>query len=325
MPTVRPGFNRRAFLRTATAGLAGASIVASPPAASARSASRRTRTAERRGFLRVRWLGTSGWRLDFAGTTVLVDPYLTRFATGLFDGTFNPATTLTVDAAVVDEHAGRPGVVLVTHSHWDHFNDVPYLAAATGARVVGTLTTVNLARSLGVKPAQLSPVKGGEVLDFGGFVVEVVASLHSRNANYSMAFPGVRLEPPPAPATIADLPEGDTLAFQVTVNGGPSVLFMGASDFVQRNLTGLTPDVAMIPVPSSRSTHQYVPRLLQALDQPRTVVPVHWDNFEVPLDDPPLPDPSAATAVASFARTVREVSPKTEVVIPDYLTPYTFT
>lgn len=318
------GFNRRAFLRAATTGTALASVVGvSASAAPAAGTSRATAHGSRRS-LTARWLGTAGWRVDLPATTLLVDPYLTRFSTGLFDGRFDPATELTVDAAAVDEHAGTPDLILVTHSHWDHFNDVPHLATTTGARVVGTQTTYNLARSLGVKPAQLSPVKGGEVLDFGEFVVEVVASLHSRDANHSMAFPGVLLQPPAAPATIADLPEGDTLAFQVTVKDGPSVLFMGASDFVARNLTGLSPDVAMMPVPSTRSTYEYVPRLIEALDHPRTVVPVHWDNFELPLRNPPTPAPSTAMDVESFARAVRKVSPTTELVIPDYLTPCTF-
>jgi hypothetical protein len=56
-----------------------------------------------------------------------------------------------------------------------------------------------------------------------------------------MAFPGVRVEVPREPLTIADLPEGDTLAFQVRPPGGPSVFFMGASDFAEREVAGSPP------------------------------------------------------------------------------------
>lgn len=332
------GFDRRGFLRAAGAGTAFASLLGSaaahaataPAAAAAASpaASPAAAPGSGRGASAVcEWLGTSGWRVRIGDRLLLVDPYLSRYSTGLFDGRgFDSATRLTVDAAVVDEHTGGAETVLVTHSHWDHFNDVPHIAAATGARVVGTATTNNLALAMDVPQAQLSPVKGGEVLDFGDYTVEVVASLHSRNNNYSMPFPGVRLEPPrKRPRTIADLPEGDTLDFQVTVQGGPSLFFMGASDFVSRNLSGLSPDVAMLAVPATTRTHDYVPRLLEALDHPRTVVPVHWDNFEVPLANPPQQDPTMAVTVAEFADAVRAASPGTEVLVPEYLTPYTFT
>ncbi|MFD3915330.1 MBL fold metallo-hydrolase [Streptomyces sp. NPDC058603] len=324
--TPRPG--RRSVLRTAVLGTAAG--LALPTAASAADPARTTAapsgTASRRAPGRAdpvswRWLGTSGWRMDLDGRTVLFDPYVTRFPTGLFDGTFDAATELETDEGLVDRHAGRPEVILVSHSHWDHLNDVPYLAKTTGARVVGTETTYHLLCSLGVDPAQLSVVRGGEVLDFGGYTVEAVASVHSRNKNHSYFSPGTLNAPPAtAPTTIGELPEGDTLAFQVTFGNGPSVFLMGGSDFIEREVTGLRPDIAMVAVPSSTATHRYVPRLMGALGSPGVVVPVHWDNFEVPLSGPPLRDPGAD--LDGLVAGVRAASPASRVVVPDYRTVY---
>jgi L-ascorbate metabolism protein UlaG (beta-lactamase superfamily) len=317
-----PRVDRRGFLRSATAG----ATVASVAGTSAFAAPVRAKTAPRRkqGTATFRWFGTAGWRIDVGSRTVLVDPYLSRYDTGLAAGAFDPQTRLTVDARTVDDNVGGAETVLVTHSHWDHFNDVPHIAEHTGARVVGTLTTYHLALACDVKPGQLSPVKGGEVLDFGDYTVEVVGALHSRNASYSLAFPGVRLSRPERPRTIADLPEGDTLSYQLRIKDGPSVFFMGASDFVERNLTGLAPDVAMIGIPASDATHDYAERLMAALDRPATVVPVHWDNFEVALQNPPIPDKAAKPHLDAFVATVRRISPRTRILMPRYLTPYTF-
>lgn len=308
-------FGRRLFLGTA----AGAALATTTPAAA--TPRRRDSSGPAATF---RWLGTSGWRIDVGTKTLLVDPYLSRFKTGLFEPPFNQDTELTVDTTRIADHPGTPQAILVTHTHWDHFNDVPHIAGQTGARVFGTLTAYHLGLAYGLPTSQLAPVKGGEVLDFGDYTVEVVASAHSRNAAYSMAFPGVRVTPPPRPATIADLPEGDTLAYQVTVRGGPSVFFMGASDFVERNLAGLAPDVAMIAVPSTDVTHAYVPRLLAALDWPGTVVPVHWDNFEVELRNPPTVTGKDKDRLDLFVAAVRDAAPRTRILLPEYLTPYTF-
>ncbi|GAA0463980.1 hypothetical protein Aca07nite_60310 [Actinoplanes capillaceus] len=313
-------FGRRGFLRSAAAGTALASLPAVPAAAVPAAPKSRRRTAT------FRWLGTSGWHIDVAGRTVLVDPYLSRFPTGLSTGGFDPATPLRVDTdAIAAARLGTPETILVTHTHWDHFNDVPHLATSSGARVLGTLTAYHLGLALGVPAGQLSPVKGGEVLAFGDYTVEVVAALHSRNAAYSMAFPGVRTEAPSrAPATIADLPEGDTLAYQIRVADGPSVFLMGASDFVERNLSGLRPDVAMIAMPSGDATHAYVPRLLAALGHPEVVIPVHWDDFESPLTNPPPVAPANAARLRAFTEAIRTVSPRARILVPEYDTPYTF-
>lgn len=315
---------RRRFLGTA-AGAAVASVAASAipsPASAVPAAPRHREPGEPTATFR--WLGTAGWRIDIGARTLLVDPYLSRFSTGLFDGVFNPATPLTVDATRIADHPGDPQTILVTHTHWDHYNDVPHIARQSGARVIGTLTAYHLGLAYGLPTSQLSPVKGGEVLDFGGYTVEVVASLHSRNGSYSMAFPGVRPAVPPRPETIADLPEGDTLAFQVTPRGGPAVFFMGASDFVERDLAGLTPDVAMIAVPSTDATHEYVPRLLAALDRPATVVPVHWDNFETALTNPPPVTANDRARLDKFLAAVRDFAPRTRILLPRYLKPYVF-
>lgn len=316
--------DRRRFLRgAATAGVG----IAAAGTAGAFALTRHDTAPDRRkagAAIELQWLGVSGWRIDLAGETLLIDPYLTRYPVGLATGAFDSATPLRVDPAAIDPHIGTPKRIFVTHTHWDHFNDVPHIATSTGARVHGTLTTCNIAQSMGVPAAQLSTVKGGEVFDFGTHTMEVISSLHSRTAAYGITFPGVRPTPPERPATIADLPEGDTLTFHLSVKDGPSVFFMGASDFAAHNLEGVHPDIAMIAVNSADTTHAYLPRLLAALGNPATVIPVHWDNFESPLQNPPPIGDKDLVRRDAFVAAIHSASPDTKVVIPEYLTPYRF-
>ncbi|MER5356291.1 MBL fold metallo-hydrolase [Kitasatospora sp. NPDC002551] len=304
---------RRGLLRTAVAGAALLPVVGGAATAAASEPQQPRGDAE----TVFTWLGNSGWRIEGNGKTVLFDPYITRFPTNGFD----PKTRLTIATDLVDRHIGTPDIVLVSHSHWDHVNDVPHIARSRGIPVVGTATTCHLLQAMGVDPARLIVVKGGEVLDFGGFVVEVVASLHSRNAKHRYWVPGTLNAPPAkAPRTIGDLPEGDTLAFQVRLGDGPSALLTGASDLVERNFAGLEPDIAMISVESTaRAVHRYVPRLLKALDSPRTVIPVHWDDFESPLTNPAVQD--RTMDLDGLVSQVRALSPGTRLIRPEHLTP----
>ena len=300
--------------RGVIAGAAALSLGAT--AAPAHAARRRP---ERRGGT-LQWLGTAGWTVRTPGQVLLVDPYLSRYPTGLAAGAFNPATRLEVDEAAVDAAVDAADTILVTHTHWDHMNDVPYLARRHGARVVGTMTTYWTARAMQVPERQLLPVKGGEVLELDDLVVRVVSSLHSRTGSGSLLFPGTRSEVPPPPQVISDLPEGDTLSFVIQRPDGPRVYLSGASDVDEQALSGVEADVAIISVPSNHVTWQYIPRLLAALGRPNVVVPVHWDDFESPPTQPPTASAASRARLDETVREIRRVSPRSRVIIPDYAT-----
>ena len=83
--------------------------------------------------LEIQWLGTAGFRLAYEGTTIVIDPYLSRVSLG--DLARN--RVLQSDAAMVDRVLPNADAVLVGHSHFDHAVDVPHLAAAHGCPVYG--------------------------------------------------------------------------------------------------------------------------------------------------------------------------------------------
>ncbi|MFE6968616.1 MBL fold metallo-hydrolase [Isoptericola sp. NPDC057653] len=314
---------RRTLLAAAGTAAAGA-LAGTPPAL----ATLRAPDAGATGFASFRWLGVAGWQIRTPGAHLLVDPYLTRFDTGLARGRFTPTTGLTVDPTAVDaalgpaDGAGRVTATLVTHTHWDHFGDVPHIAGTRGGTVFTTLTGYHLAQSLGVAASQVAVLKGGEEIVLGDLVVRAIRSLHSRSGNGGVLFPGVRHTVPPAPATVADLPEGDTLAYLLRAPSGRSVLLLGASDFDDVSLRGLRPDAVAVPVPANDVTSEYAARLMDVLGGPRLVVPVHWDHFEAPPTDPPtVQDEKTAGQLRATVSAIRRASPRTRVVVPDYRTP----
>jgi L-ascorbate metabolism protein UlaG (beta-lactamase superfamily) len=306
-------------------GVAGTRALAAD-AAPVATAETRPATAPT-GFASFAWLGTSGWKIRTPATTVLLDPYVTRFDTGLAAGKFAATTRLRVDAAALDSALGKAGSadgavdsILVTHTHWDHFADVPHLARTRGAMVFTTLTGYHLALAMGVPLGQLAVVRGGEEMHLGDLVVRVVPSLHSRTATGALLFPGVHTQKPARPRTIADLPEGDTLSYLLRSPQGRSVLLLGGSDYDDQALRGLRVDTVALPVPSTDVTAGYAERLLTVLD-PEQVVLVHWDDFETPLANPPRNSDTTRTRMRDLTEQIRRISPRTRVVVPEYGTP----
>jgi L-ascorbate metabolism protein UlaG (beta-lactamase superfamily) len=300
------GFSRRGLLGASAA--AAAVLAGAAPAAA--SASRMT----------VRWWGNNGWEIRVGTKTILIDPWLTRFKTGTYTSAgADPRTPLSVDRALIDGYLDRGELradhILVTHGHYDHLTDVPYLAKRTGATVFGTETHLSLMAALGAPEDQLAVASGGEDLTFDGYSIRILRSLHSATGDRArVAFPGSRpLSRRDRPRVIEDLVEGGTLAYAVS-GGGASVLNFGGSNYVESELVGLRPDVVLMPVGGAKVT-QYVPRLLRTLGNPRYVAATHWDDFDLPLGQ--AHDPNGGLEI--LRKAVAAASPHSEFVVLDHL------
>jgi L-ascorbate metabolism protein UlaG (beta-lactamase superfamily) len=281
----------------------------------------------RREGLRLTWFGTNGWKLQFrAGDkdrTVLFDPYLARFKTGFLENRFDPKTPLKpADPALLERHI-PPAVdqILVGHGHWDHLADVPAIQRRTKAMVVGSETHRHLLRAFGLADESLVIVEGGEVMAFDGYTIEVFAGLHSMGATKKFALPGHLFTDPPAPKVVDDLPEGDSLCYLLTIDDGPSVFLMSTANFVERNLSGIRPDVALIAGLFRHQIRDYTERLLRTLHYPSVLLPTHWDNFERPYEDGAhdlgdiLGEPGR---LDTFVRELKRASRRSRVVVLDF-------
>src|SRR6185437_8069501 len=111
-------------------------------------------TAQKKGQVLVRWLGTAGFALEHAGHVVLIDPYLTRAS--LARCLLSP---LVPDEAAIARHVPRADAIVLGHTHFDHALDAPVIARRTGARVYGSRSAAALCRSRGVPAGQVEVVE----------------------------------------------------------------------------------------------------------------------------------------------------------------------
>jgi L-ascorbate metabolism protein UlaG (beta-lactamase superfamily) len=223
------------------------------------------------------------------------------------------------DKAVIDAHIQRANFILVTHTHYDHVLDVPYIALKTHATVIGTESTENVMRAYNVPEEQLITVRGGEDFEFGTFSLKVIPSIHSaldHKHYYSSEKAPAGMK---APLTFRQIsPEGGTLAYWARI-GGHQILVFGGMNYIEREMEGLKPDVALVGAAGSRKEiYDYAGRLMRALSFPPLVIPTHWDNFFAPYGESQQP---AIDAVQSFVKEVHAASPKTKVIVPKYFEP----
>ena len=280
--------------------------------------------------LRLSYMGTAGWEITDGKTVILVDPYLTRLKTETpndppLASDSRPLITdddfVHSDHTVIDQHITKADYILITHTHVDHVLDMPYIAHKTGALIIGTESAANFAQDNGVPGGQILTVKGGEDLQLRGCSVRVIPSLHGILPTGSQFPPPSTIFPANAkpPFRLGQLfVDGGTLAFLIRIAGHQIIVF-GSMNYIEREVDGLRPDVALIgAMPERHKVYHYTDRLLHALGYPPLLMPTHWDRFNVPYDVSQKP---AIDRLQSFIAEVKAASPRTEVVVPRYFTP----
>ncbi|HEY1813302.1 MAG TPA: MBL fold metallo-hydrolase [Kofleriaceae bacterium] len=249
------------------------------------------------------YLGVAGWQIDSGPTTILVDPYFSRPA---LDKPISPD-----DAAIAAHAPAHADAIVVGHSHVDHLLDAPSVAKRTGAQLIGSASTARFARASGLPADHIITVKGGEDLEFGAYSIRAIPSLHSE-LDHKHAFGGTIAADVKLPMTFEQFEEGGTFAYLIRI-GGHEIVALDTANFIERELAGLRPDIAIIAPGARGEIHDYTCRLLRALGDPPLVYATHFDDWRgAAADIPPDAD------LRAFADEVTRCSPHTVLVIPKH-------
>ena len=278
--------------------------------------------------LQFTYFGAAGWEISDGDVTVLVDPYISRLR---YVDRQHPDDDRRAyardevgdwDTNLIDSLITKADFILVHHSHYDHLGDVPYIAKKTGARVIGTETTITILRAYGIPDEQLYAVGGGEDYQFENFSVRVIPSIHSALAEkrYFDSRRYDRNTELEAPLRIEQFIEGGSLMFLARFDSH-SVLTMGSMNFIERELEGLTPDILLAGINGSRmGLYNYDERLVRVTGNPPVIIPTHWDSFVQPYEF--SQQSNVDQKLIPFRDTVAKISPDSRVVIPVHLEPF---
>ena len=128
----------------------------------------------------VTWLGVTTLLFDDGETQILIDGFFSRPSLGdiIFD---RPVAN---DAAIINYALNEYGMrrlaaIIPTHSHFDHAMDVGSIANRSSASILGSASTIAIARGAGVPEDQITLVSDGEHYTFGRFDITLLLSTHA--------------------------------------------------------------------------------------------------------------------------------------------------
>jgi len=254
------------------------------------------------GSLTVRFTGTSTLLFSDGETAWMVDGWFSRFGPRkLFRGKIAPdpeAIARGLERNAVD----RLAVVIPVHSHFDHAMDSPEVARRTGAILLGSPSTANIARGVGLPEDQIRLAKDREPVSFGRFEITLIETRH-----FEFPDPEVReqalakpeIEAPLVPPVAAfDYRLGIPYAIYVRHPLG-SFLVQGSAGYVEGGLEGIDAEVVFLGIGGlGTQTDDY--REIYWKETVTTtgasrVIPIHWDSLMRPIEGPFTGEMRAAT------------------------------
>jgi L-ascorbate metabolism protein UlaG (beta-lactamase superfamily) len=250
--------------------------------------------------LELTWFGTAGFRLAYQGTTIWIDPYVTRLTMGQLVRRRAVPSSSEAIARWVD----AADAVLVGHTHFDHALDVPAIAQRTGCKVYGSQSLQHL-MSLHHLAPQAVVVDAHRDYEVGPFKFHFVPSIHSKlQLGLGIPYSGELTCDHVDELTPQAYKCGQVWGIYIEV-AGLRLYHQGSADLLEHEIKDRGVDVFLCGISGRRFTKDYVRRIVTAL-APQIVVPTHYDNFFRPLSVPS--EFSFNVNLTGFADEVRSAS-----------------
>jgi L-ascorbate metabolism protein UlaG (beta-lactamase superfamily) len=237
--------------------------------------------------LTVMFIGVATLLFDDGETAIMTDGFFSRPAR-------RQLRNIRPDRDAISRSLRRAGVtslaaVIPVHSHYDHALDSPVVAMETGALLVGSSSTANIARGYGLPDARVRVVNLGDTATFGRFKLTFLKSAHLPTGFAQ----GPINAPLSAPASASEFKEGDCYSLFIE-HDGRTMLVQGSAGFIPGALKGHPADVVYLGIGgmgtrSESYQNEYWQEVVRAVGAKR-VVPIHWDNFFRSLDDGLVPN-----------------------------------
>ncbi|VBB46101.1 conserved hypothetical protein [uncultured Desulfatiglans sp.] len=199
--------------------------------------------------IKVTWYGHACFMIDTGDASLLIDPFITG----------NPTAPVTADQL-------NPDFILVSHGHGDHVGDAVPIAKRTHATTISNFEIQNWLSSQGVENTHPMHIGGG--FDFPWGRVKLTIAHHG-----------------------SVLPDGtyggNPCGFLLTIQGRKIYHACDTGLFYDMKLIGEEGiDLAILPIGDNFTMGPDDALRAVKLLQPKRVIPIHFNTFDVIRQDP---------------------------------------
>lgn len=250
--------------------------------------------------MKITWYGTASLKIEYEGSAVALDPYVSR---NLSLPPLDPADLDNVKA------------LLLTHGHFDHTFDLPYLLNGRNIPVYASAETVKaLSKKERYTYNNLQSVIPGKAFNAGNFIITPYKAEHVKFDIPLIISTIFRILKKPVANAIPlagvisgflKYREGETFAWEVK-GGSRSVLVFGSMG-VADDVKYPSPDLLVLPLQGHSRIYDLAIKAAGRI-KPAAVMPNHFDDSFPPVSD--------TIDVNVFAELLEKKNPHVKVIIP---------
>ena len=258
----------------------------------------------------IRWLGTAGIELEHRRKVVLLDPYLSRL--GKKDIFFRPLLPRKdVIGWYINSIEGNVRGIVAGHTHFDHALDIPLMAHGLNCPVLGS-TSLDTLLSLSGLPGRAIVCNSKEQVKLVDDIsVSMIPSAHGLILSRLLLLEGDIDRRHTLPLRTNQYRLGAMYAPKITL-GGITFLHVGSAGFIEKELEGHTCDVLFLCVAGWKKWPSYPQRVIEIV-RPSCVIPIHYDDFSIPLMPGWKMQVMSSADLAGFCARVKMSRPGIEV------------
>lgn len=236
--------------------------------------------------LTVRFFGVSTLLFDDGQDQLLIDGFFSR--PSLVQTLFKPVQSnpKLIQQMIQQYQLNRGKAILTSHSHYDHALDLAALGSQLPVKIIGSESSLNIARGGHVPENQLQLVQPLHPIQLGTYTVTAIPSQHTPPTAVNNDLGEIITQPLKQPAKFSAFKEGHSFDYLIE-HHGYKILVKASTGIVSNQLKGIQVDTLFLGIAQlSRQSHEYQQQYLQqTIDtvKPKVVIPIHWDDFWQPL------------------------------------------
>jgi L-ascorbate metabolism protein UlaG (beta-lactamase superfamily) len=238
------------------------------------------------GSVKVTFLGVATLLIDDGDTQILIDGFFSRQSLWKVVTSQLYTNRKKVDDAISKYGMDRVKAIFVSHSHYDHAFDAPYVAQKTGATLHGSPSTLNIGRGGGLGDEQMTAFQPGIEVQTGAFSITAIPAKHSPPTFFNNNIGQTIDRPLSQPARVIKYVEGDSYDFLIK-HAGKSIYILPSANYVEGLRDQYKADVVFLSIGNiARQSMAFKNALWEnSIEKlkPSLVIPIHWDNFFTPL------------------------------------------
>ena len=239
--------------------------------------------------MKITFFGTTTLLFDDEKDQILFDCHFTRPSLVKYITGSETSNTELIDTLMRSHPMDRLRAVFISHTHHDHVMDAPYVLNKTGALMYGSSSAINVCKGGRVPDEQLIEFKPNVSYEIGDYRITVIPSLHSKPTILNNDL-GETIDEPLSPdAKLRDYKEGGSYDFYVETKE-KKYMIRPSFNYIEGQMDGYEAYVLFLGVAGLAKADEETEKIFfrETVEKlkPKLIIPVHWDNFFLPLDRP---------------------------------------